>query len=304
MSYTYVYKDDLGNVRSIELPDNVMPDGTIRKPASKKKKITIKVKCKTDATVYVIDRQALIKTYISRIVLKQWFTSEGKKKTKTTYCIPDDEVGEQSEKTKFVAGDFGKIIFTSYKSAAKKFKKLSKYKRNNDPTGEGYIEDDSNIPDPTEEDPILDEVEVEEETSEDDTESNGYIKVDPDSDSKDDTPNRYQDPSGSGPSYYDSTGKKVYPNSDGTINGAKGDVIKVNYYDSDGNTIIHNGKYLGKGTYVYEDGKIVPKDVKILRYMELYGNASIKDGIQIQPDKYGEVPENIDVEDLDTDVDE
>ena len=257
----------------------------------------IKVRCKLDDTVYVIDRQSLIKTYISRIVLKQWFTKEGVKKNKTTYCIPDDEVGEQAEKTKFVLDDFGKIIFTSYNSAMKKFKKRSKYAKDNQtPTGEDY-EDPTyewNYINPTPP-PSTDYYE------EIDNAPDGYIKV------NDTGGNKESDQTPTAPdtsekvAYYDTSGKRVYPGPDGTFIDVKGDVIKVNYYDPNGNVVIHRGTYLGKGEYVYENGTLVPKGVKILRYMELYGNASIKDGIQIGPITDDDVPERIDM-DTDTEI--
>ena len=251
---------------------------------AQKLKKKIKVRVKLDDTVYVIDRQSLIKTYISRIVLKQWFTKEGIKKQKTTYCIPDDEVGEQAEKTKFVLDDFGKIIFSSYSSASKKFKSRSKYLKDNT-TGEEAVEytepDETPIPSPAPDpEPSI----------------SGYITVPSTGSNKADTSKTPVEENG--PSYYDSTGKKVYPEL-GFID-AKGNIIKVRYYDGVGNAIYHRGNYLGKGDYVYEDGRVVPAGVKILRYMELYGNASIKDGVQIKPEVDEDTPTNMDVDDTST----
>jgi hypothetical protein len=256
-----------------------------------------------DDIVYVLDRQGIIKTYISRVIVKQWFTKDGTKKTKTTYCIPEEEVGEQAEKTKFVLDDFGKIIFTSYDSAIKKFKSLSQYQNDNETaTGEG----EEDLP----EEPYYNWTTTEDVKDADDDydeiyevapDMSGYIKVDSSSSNKEGTQNPVAADTSERTGYYTTDGKRVYPDSNGTFIDVKGDVIKINYYDSSGNTIIHRGTYLGKGEYVYEDGTIVPKGVKILRYMELYGNASIKDGVQIKPIPTNEVPERIDM-DTDTEI--
>lgn len=115
------------NNNSIIISNNGVVGETIVAGSTKKKK----AKAKLDQTVYILDRQGLIKTYVTKIVNKQWFDKNGKKKKKKSYVVPDDEVGEQVEKTSYVADDFGKIIWTSQKKAIKAWKKISKYARKN-----------------------------------------------------------------------------------------------------------------------------------------------------------------------------
>ena len=94
-----------------------------------KKKLAVRVLL--DDTVYVVSGQGISKTYISKIVARQWFNKNGEIVQQITYCVPSDEIGEGIA-NKFVIGDFGVSIFTNYSSALKKFDSLSKYKRENE----------------------------------------------------------------------------------------------------------------------------------------------------------------------------
>lgn len=100
------------------------------------KKIAVKVTL--DDTVYIVSGQGLYKTYINRIVAKQWFNENNEIVQQITYEVPSSSISSDIS-NKFVLDDFGNTIFTNINSAQKKFDSISKYGEQYDTffTGEG-----------------------------------------------------------------------------------------------------------------------------------------------------------------------
>ena len=96
--------------------------------------------------------------------------------------------------------------------------------------------------------------------------------------------------------YYDSTGQLVAPSANGDYDDyttytnssgdkAVGEIIRVKFYDRQGNIIYRLGDQYATGPFVYQDGSAVQAGTEVLHKLELVGDADVgPDGITYSSD--------------------